>query len=229
MTVQRADASVALMGDSPLAIVARRMLKMRHPRVLALAPCADPALMFPKLMMIDRRRVRRATLVIAIGVIGLPVAARGQAPASPPPQDPWGVWTSLAVGRGSANRDPGLAGNLAAWVTHGPFAASVRYAGTSQLEAGDMSDGSLLVGIHLIRESHINGIIAIGAGLSSGHDGVVSLPQKPVMALGGQLMFNVAIIGIGLDAFAGLGSSRHYYGIGVALGLGGFSGVAPGP
>ena len=30
------------------------------------------------------------------------------------------------------------------------------------------------------------------------------------------------------NAFAGLGSSRHYHGIGVALGIGGFSGVAPG-
>ena len=175
--------------------------------------------------MTDRRRIRRATLIIAIVVIGLPVVARGQAPASSPPQDPWGVWTSLAVGRGN----PGFAGNLAAWVTHGPFAASVRYAGTSELEAGDMSDGSLLVGVHPIRGSQVNGVIAIGAGLSSGHNGHVRLAQEPVMALGGQLIFNVAIIGIGVDAFAALGSSRHYHGIGVALAIGGFSGVAPGP
>ncbi len=116
------------------------------------------------------------------------------------------------------------------WATHGLFAASVRYAGTSGFETSrDMGDVSLLVGVHPIRDSHVNGVIAIGAGLSGGHDGVGSLPQKPVMALGGQLMFSVAIIGIGVDAFAGLGSSRHYHGIGVALGIGGFSGVAPGP
>ena len=59
---------------------------------------------------------------------------------------------------------------------------TVRHAGAF---LGDVSDGSLLVGVHPIRGSQVNGLITIGAGLSYGHDAVGNRPQQPVMALGG--------------------------------------------
>src|SRR5215831_7670640 len=158
--------------------------------------------------------VRRASFAIVVGALAVPTATRAQAPPTSSKKDEWGVWTSAAVGRGKAEGYDLFAGNLSLWVTHGPFAASLRWAGVTDLDPGDEGDFSLLVGVHPIRESHLNGVIGIGAGQSFRHDGRVELPQKPVLALGGQIMANAAIVGIGLDTFAGIGPSRRYYGMG---------------
>lgn len=173
-------------------------------------------------MPTNEQRIQRVAMAILFGAIAAPSVLHAQAPSAPPPGDTRG-WISLAVGPGSADGRGRAAGNLALWVTHGPIAASVRYAGTSRLlEAGDMSDVSVLVGAHPVRERHIDGVVGIGAGQSWGHDNLGDLPRKPVIALGGQLNANYALIGVGVDAFAGVWSSRHYYGIGLALAIGAF-------
>lgn len=116
-----------------------------------------------------------------------------------------------------------MAGDLALWTTYGAFAASVRAAAASRLlEPGDVGDVSALVGVHWIRERRVDGVLGIGIGQSSGRDALGDLPRKPTIALGGQLNVNYAVVGVGVDAFAGLWSSRHYYGIGLAVAIGGF-------
>ena len=157
-----------------------------------------------------------------LGAFAAPSLVGAQAPAPPPPGDTR-VWISAAVGPGSADGRGRVAGNLALWVTHGRLAASVRDAGTSRLlEPGDMGDVSVLIGAHPIRERHIDGVLGIGAGQSWGHDALGDLPRKPVVALGAQLNANYALVGIGVDGFAGVWSTRHYYGIGLALAIGAF-------
>lgn len=85
-----------------------------------------------------------------------------------------------------------------------------------------MKDVSALVGPHPVRERRIDGVIGVGLGQSWGNDASGSLPRKPVIAIGGQLIANYAIVGVGIDGFAGLWSARRYYGVSLALALGAF-------
>ena len=91
------------------------------------------------------------------------------------------------------------------------------------------TDASVLVGVHPIRASHVSGVIAIGVGQSLARHGLGNPPQTPVIAIGGQMVANIAILGIGFDAFAGIGPARHYYGMGLGIAIGGFTGFARGP
>ena len=160
--------------------------------------------------------------LLVVGAIAATSRLGAQAPSSLPPGDTR-VWISAAVGPGSADGRARVAGMTALWVTHDAFAASVRYGGTSRLlEPGDMGDLSVLVGAHAVRERRVDGVLGIGLGRSWGSNVNGSLPRKPVIALGGQLLANYAVVGIGIDGFAGLWSTRHYYGFGLVLAVGGF-------
>jgi hypothetical protein len=167
--------------------------------------------------------MHRVATVVLFSAAVVPVAVRAQAERGAPTADDTRAWISAALGPGSADGRQRVAGIAALWATHGAFAASLRSAGTSRLfEPGDMGDVSVLIGAHPVRERRIDGVIGVGLGQSRGHDALGALPRKPVVAIGGQLLANYAVVGIGIDGFAGLWSSRRYYGIGLALAVGAF-------
>lgn len=68
----------------------------------------------------------------------------------------------------------------------------MRAAEVSRLfEAGDLSDISVLAGIHSRSEAHVDFVAGLGAGISHGHDNSGGGHREgPVVALGAQLNLN---------------------------------------
>ncbi len=114
---------------------------------------------------------------------------------------------------------------IALWATRDEYAFSVRAAGASRLfETGDVTDFSILAGLHTLRSKHADAVVLAGAGMSYGHSTAsgARLVREPVLAGSAQLNFNYVLVGIGVDAFLGIGPTRRYYGVGLALAVGGF-------
>ena len=186
--------------------------------------------------MIDARGLGAAlalSLVVAVtgaraqtarqGGVAEPIEVGGERPRASPPPDDTRAWISVGVGPDSDQGDARVGGIAAIWATHGAFAASVRAVGVSRLfEVGDVGDISVLVGAHAIRERRLDGVIGVGLGESPRHDVFGNFSRTPVIAIGGQLLANYAVVGIGIEGFAGLWSTRHYYGVGLTLAVGGF-------
>jgi hypothetical protein len=161
--------------------------------------------------------------VAAIATLTIdPMSAFAQSARRAP--DHWNGWASLSLGPGTADGRERIGGMLALWATRGDLALSLRDAGASRLlEPGDVGDFSILAGLHSIRKPHIDGVILAGIGESSGHGTAgENLARIPVVAASAQLNFNFVVVGLGLDAFAGIGDSRRYGGVGLALALGWF-------
>jgi hypothetical protein len=175
-----------------------------------------------------RRHLAALTRIVlaAALVVAAPMSASSQAPVVPAdttaPVLKW--WATLALGPGNANGRGRLGGDIGVWVTRDKLAIWVRDATAARLlEAGDFYDLSVLAGIHPLTSEHLDFVAGLGAGISRGHGtGGENLPSEPVLAAGAQLNLNYRVVGIGLDGFATLGSSRWYYGIGLAVAAGWF-------
>jgi hypothetical protein len=137
----------------------------------------------------------------------------------------WKSWLSLSVGPAAVNGEGHASATIGLWVTHDEYAFAVRGVGASRLfEVGDAGDISVLAGLHPLRSRHADGVVLAGVGVSSGHSSTTgeSLGREPVFAGSAQLNFNYVAVGIGVDAFVGVGPTRRYYGVGLALALGAF-------
>jgi hypothetical protein len=140
------------------------------------------------------------------------------------------VWGSLALGPSTASagefRNEGqlFGADLSVWRTRDKLALAIRTATAGKVfDAGDVYDVAALAGIHPRTEPGSDVVAGLGVGFSRGHDtGGGNLRTTPVIAAGAQVTFNYRFVGVGLDAFAGVGQSRRYYGVGLALAVGRF-------
>jgi hypothetical protein len=107
---------------------------------------------------------------------------------------------------------------------HAQLAFSVRGVFASRVfEVGDAHDVSALVGYRPPLGPHVELVAGVGPGVSGGHTRYSeAISNRPVLAFGAQLNLNYQIVGIALDAFAGVGRSHRYSGVGLALALGEF-------
>jgi hypothetical protein len=152
-----------------------------------------------------------------------PRRAFGQvSPASTRTDDEWKAWASLSLGPAAVNGKGRVGGMIALWATRGPLAFSARGVGASQIfEPCDAADFALLAGLHPLRARHADAVLLAGIGQSQGHDGQGNtLKREPVFAAGAQVNVNYVLVGLGVDAFAGVGATRRYFGVGLALALG---------
>lgn len=174
--------------------------------------------------------LRRSISAIAMfATLACARAATAQPAASKPSSDqPVKVWASLDVGQihvtshDTPVRFSNRGGELALWATRGPLAASIRAAGTMSEVGAGASDVSVLVGVHAAPLRHVDAVAAIGVGQSSAGWYPQSFATEPVVAASAQANLNFYVIGLGLDAFGAIGSTRHYAGFGLTLALGWF-------
>lgn len=139
------------------------------------------------------------------------------------------VWVSVALGPSTANTRELSSGqllgvDLSAWLTRDKLAFGIRTAAATEfLESGEVHDVAALAGIHAHNEPHVDAVVGLGVGFSHalGNAGA-NRRTMPVLAAGAQLVFNYRLVGVGLDGFGGLGQSRSYYGVGLALAFGRF-------
>jgi hypothetical protein len=140
------------------------------------------------------------------------------------------VWVSVALGPSTANTrefsSTGqlLGADLSAWLTRDKLAFGIRTAWASEFyESDEVHDVAALAGIHAHNEPHVDAVAGLGVGFSKAHGNLgANRRTMPVLAAGAQLVFNYRFVGIGLDGFGGLGRSRRYYGVGLALAFGRF-------
>src|SRR5262249_8801995 len=126
----------------------------------------------------------------------------------------------------TVNHDGAGSVDLGFWTTHNRLAFSVRgvfaVAGVFDVSS-DVRDVSALVGYHPPLGPHVDFAARVGPGVIGGHTRYSEvISQRPVLAFGAQLNLNYQIVGIALDAFAGVGRSHRYFGVGLALALGEF-------
>ncbi len=166
-----------------------------------------------------RTRLRRVPTAICLALVARAVQAQ-----SAPPDSSWHGWFAVALGPGGANGDGRVAGDITLTFTRDRLALWVRDAGVTRfLEPGDLYDVSVLAGVHPRTERHLDVIAGAGLGVSRGHDSSgANLASQPAVGAGAQVTLNYRVIGVGLDAFATISGSRHYYGLGVAVALGVF-------
>jgi len=140
------------------------------------------------------------------------------------------VWASVAIGPSTATagkfRNAGqlFGTDLSLWLTRDKLALGIRTAAASNVfDVGDVYDVAVLAGIHPRTEPGGDVVAGLGVGFSRGHDtGGGNLETTPVIAAGAQVTFNYRFVGIGLDAFGGVGHDWRYYGAGLALAFGRF-------
>src|ERR1051325_714886 len=153
--------------------------------------------------------MREAIVAVFVGLLAATGLA-GAHGAGTPPLDDTRAWISLGVGPGSDQGNERVGGVASIWATHGQFAASVRAAGLARLfEVGDVGDVSVLAGVHAVRERRFDGVLGVGLGSSPRHEVAKPPSRTPVVALGGQLLADYAVVGVGVEGFAGLWSTRH--------------------
>jgi hypothetical protein len=172
---------------------------------------------------------RTAAVVAMLAALACARSAKAQSAASKPSNDQAvKVWASLDVGqisvtsRETAAPFPQQAGELSLWATRGPLAASIRAAGTLSEVGPGAGDVSVLVGVHAAPVRHIDAVAAIGVGQSGASQGSQNFANEPVLAASAQVNLNFYVIGLAFDAFGAIGSTRHYAGFGLGLGLGWF-------
>ncbi len=172
---------------------------------------------------------RTTSAIAMLATLACARTAKAQSAASKPSSSqPVKVWTSLDVGQinvtshETAAPFPQQAGELSLWATRGPLAGSVRAAGTLSEVGPGAGDVSVLVGVHAAPVRHIDAVAAIGVGQSGGSQASQNFATEPVLAASAQVNLNFYVIGLSIDAFGAIGSTRHYAGLGVGLGLGWF-------
>jgi len=166
-----------------------------------------------------------AAVVACAAIVLVSPRALAQSSAAPSAVPEWKAWASLSIGPAAVNGEGLPGGMIALWATHNEYAFSLRAIGASRLfEVGDVTDFSILAGLHTLRTAHADAVFLAGAGMSYGHSTATGdrLVREPVLAGSAQLNFNYVFVGAGLDAFVGVGPTRRYYGVGLSLALGAF-------
>jgi hypothetical protein len=138
------------------------------------------------------------------------------------------IWASLSVGTINVKSHeanvpfPHQGGALSLWATRGNLAASIRAAGTNSEVGPGTGDVSVLVGVHAAPVHHVDAVAAIGVGQSTGQRYPTNFATEPVFAASAQANLNFYVVGVGIDTFAAIGSTRRYAGFGLMLDLGWF-------
>ena len=171
----------------------------------------------------------RTSAIAMLATLVCARAAKAQSAASKPPNgQPVKIWASLGVGQinvtshETAAPFPQQAGELSVWATRGPLAASIRAAGTLSEVGPGVGDVSVLVGVHAAPLRHIDAVAAVGVGQRGASLNSQRFANEPVLAASAQVNLNFYVIGLAFDCFGAIGSTRHYAGVGLGLGLGWF-------
>ena len=152
-----------------------------------------------------------------------PVAERSDSAA-------WSVWASVGLLSGGIrspehSRSSGAdAGTLSIWATYHRLALSVRSMGMPIYveQTRGVGDRAILAGVHLPVGLRSDLVVAVGGGESGGTGYLVPANAEGVFAAAAQLDVSYRFVGVGLEAMAGVGSTRRYAAAGVAFSLGWF-------
>ena len=150
--------------------------------------------------------------------------------AEVPDSADWKVWASLSLLGGGIrspeySRSKGAnAGTVALWLTYHRLALSVRSMGMPIYvdETRGVGDRAILAGVHLPAGRKGDFVLAVGGGQSAGVGYLVPANAEGMFAAAAELNANYRFVGVGLEAMAGVGSSRRYAAAGVAFALGWF-------